>query len=67
MPVARVTEVIGISPLGFKEAFDQALIRAGKTLRNITNIDIKKQSAVVSQNSIQEYRVTCNITFLLDD
>ncbi len=67
MPVARVTEVIGISSLGFKEAFDQALIRAGKTLRNITNIDIQHQSAVVSQNTIQEYRVTCNITFLLDD
>jgi len=67
MPVARVTEVIGISSLGFKEAFDQALTRAGRTLRNITHIDILKQSAMVSRNTIQEYRVTCHITFLLDD
>ncbi len=67
MPVARVTEVIGISTLGFKEAFDEALIRAGKTLRNITNIDIIKQSAAVQKGSINNYSVTCNITFLLED
>jgi len=67
MPVARVTEVIGISPLGFKEAFDEALIRAGKTLRNITNIEIMSQSATVEKNTINNYSVTCHITFILDD
>jgi len=67
MPVARVTEVIGISPRGFKEAFDESLIRAGKTLRNITHIEILKQTATVERNVIKNYFVTCNITFLLDD
>jgi len=56
-----------MSPRGFKEAFDEALIRAGRTLRNITHIEILQQSAVVHKGSIQDYRVTCNITFILDD
>jgi dodecin len=67
MSVARVTEVIGMSPRGFKEAFDEALIRAGRTLRNITHIEILQQSALVHKGAIQDYRVTCNITFILDD
>ena len=67
MPVARVTEVIGISPIGWKEALEEALDRANRTLRNITNIQILSQHAVVENGKIREYRVTCNITFILED
>jgi hypothetical protein len=67
MPVARVTEVIGISPIGWKEALEEALDRANRTLRNITNIQILSQHALVENGKIREYRVTCNITFILED
>ena len=48
MTVARVTEVIGMSPLGWKEALDEALNRANKTLRNITHVEILRQDATIS-------------------
>lgn len=67
MAVARVTEVIGLSPLGFKEALEEALDRANKTLRNITHLEILRQNAKIDDGKIREYRVTCNITFILED
>lgn len=67
MAVARVTEVIGISPLGWKEALDEALNRASKTLRNITHVQIMGQDANIEKGRIREYRITCNFTFILED
>jgi len=67
MAVARVTEVIGISPMGWKEALDEALHRASRTLRNITQLEILRQNATIDNGRIKEYRVTCNITFTLED
>jgi hypothetical protein len=67
MAVARVTEVIGISPLGWKEAMDEALNRANRTLRNITHLEILKQDAMIVNGKIMEYRVTCHFTFILEE
>ena len=67
MAVARVTEVIGISPLGWKEAMDEALNRANRTLRNITHVEILKQGANIVNGNITEYLVTCHFTFILED
>ena len=67
MAVARVTEVIGISPLGWKEAMDEALNRANRTLRNITHLEILKQDATIVIGKIMEYRVTCHFTFILEE
>ena len=67
MAVARVTEVIGISPHGWKEALDEAFNRANRTLRNITLIEILRQQAVIENSKIKDYRVTCNVTFILED
>ena len=67
MAVARVTEVIGISPLGWKEAMEEALNRANRTLRNITHVEILKQQGTIVSGKITEYRVTCHFTFILED
>ncbi len=67
MAVARVTEVIGISVEGFKEALEEALDRANKTLRNITNLEILRQNVTIENGRIKDYRVTSNITFILED
>jgi len=66
MAVARVTEVIGISPLGWKEALDEALNRASRTLRNINHVEIMRQEATIENSKIKDYLVTCNITFVLE-
>jgi flavin-binding protein dodecin len=36
MAVARVTEIVASSPDGFREAVDEGLARASRTLRGIT-------------------------------
>jgi hypothetical protein len=66
MAVARVTEVIGISPLGWKEALDEALNRASRTLRNINHVEIMRQEATIENGRIKDYVITCHITFVLE-
>ncbi len=66
MTVARVTEVIASSKVGWEDAALQALSRAAKTLRGITGIEILRQNAKVENGRIVEYRVDCRITFILE-
>jgi len=66
MSVARVTKVVASSPHGWKEAVDEAIKRAAKTLRNITGLEILEQKAMIEDGRIIEYRVTINIMFWLE-
>ncbi len=67
MAVARVTQVVSSSTKGWQEAVQDALKRANKTLRNLTGIEIVSQKAKIQDGKIAEYRVTMNITFILED
>lgn len=66
MAVARVTKVTAASPSGFQEAVNEALARASSTLHGITGLEIVSQKAKVENGRISEYRVTVEITFILD-
>ena len=66
MAVARVTEVIASSPDGFREAVEEGLGRATKTLRGITGLEVIGKRVKVDRGLIVEYRVDMKITFLLD-
>lgn len=67
MAVARITEIIASSHEGFKEAAEEGLVRAAKTLRGITGLEITDKRVKVDQGQIVEYRVGLRIIFLLDD
>ena len=67
MAVARVTEVIASSPDGFREAVEDGLRRAARTLRGITGLEILGKRVKVERGLISEYRVDMKITFLLDE
>jgi dodecin len=67
MAVARVTEVLASSPVGWTEAVQEALARARKTLRGITGLEVAWMKAKVVDGKITEYRVSVNITFILED
>jgi len=67
MAVARVTTIIGSSPKGWQDAVSEALKRANKTLRNLTGIRVLEQTAHIEKGKITEYRVTMEITFILED
>ncbi len=66
MAVARVTKVTAASPDGFDAAIREGLNRASKTLRGITGLHVIEQKAKVENGRIAEYRVTMEITFVLE-
>jgi hypothetical protein len=64
--VARVTEIIASSPEGFREAVEEGLERAARTLRGITGLEVLAKKVKVERGLIVEYRVEMKITFLLE-
>ena len=66
MAVARVTETIASSPDGFREAVEEGLARATRTLRNISGLEIIGKRVKVDRGQIVEYRVDMKIVFLLE-
>ena len=67
MSVARKTIVVASSQEGYHDALNQAVARAAKTLRGITGLEVASQKAKIENGKITEYRVECQITFLLDE
>ena len=67
MAVARVTKLTAASPKSWQDAVDQGLRRANKTLRGLTGLEVVSQKAHIEKGKITEYRVTMEITFILED
>lgn len=66
MAVARVTKVTASSTSGFQDAVKEGLSRAASTVRGITGLEIVSQKAKVENGAITEYRVTMELTFVLE-
>jgi len=66
MAVARVTEIIASSPDGFREAVEEGIARAVRTLRGITGLEVLGKRVKVERGLIVEYRVDMKITFVLE-
>jgi dodecin len=66
MAVARVTKITASSTSSFQEAVNEGLNRAASTLRGITGLEVIAQKAKVEDGRIVEYRVTIEVTFVLD-
>jgi flavin-binding protein dodecin len=67
MAVARITEIVAASSIGFDDAVKVGIERAAKTLRGMTGMRVVDQKAKIVEGAISEYRVTMSITFVLDD
>jgi flavin-binding protein dodecin len=66
MAVARVTRVTSASTDGWQAAVNEGLSRASATVRNITGLEVVSHKAKVEEGKIVEYRVTMDITFILE-
>jgi flavin-binding protein dodecin len=66
MPVVKIVELIGSSPVGWNEAAENALKEAAKTIMHIKSIHIKRCTAKVENNKIVEYRAVVKIAFIVD-
>ncbi len=67
MAVARVTRITSSSPTSWQDAVQEGLKRANKTIRGITGLEVVSQKAKIVEGKITEYRVTVDMTFILED
>jgi dodecin len=67
MSVARVTQITASSPKGFDDAVRSGIERANRTVRGISGLHVVEQKAKVEHGKVAEYRVTMDVTFILDD
>ena len=67
MSMLKVIEVLAESDKSFEEATQNAVTKAGESVRNIKSIYIKDMNASVENNKIVSYRVNAKISFLLED
>ncbi len=66
MAVARVTKITASSKKGFEDAIRTGLKRAATTVRGITGLEVVSQKAKVVDGRIAEWRVTMEVTFILE-
>jgi len=62
-----VTQITASSPKSFDDAVKGGLERASRTVRGITGLRVVEQKAKMDKGKITEYRVTMDVTFLLDE
>ncbi len=67
MSVARVTEISSSSTTSFEDTIKTGIARASKTIRQVEGAWIKEQKVVVKDGAINEYRVSMQVTFVLED
>ena len=65
--VARVTEISAASPESFDAAVKVGIERATRTLKNVEGAWVKEMKVVVTGDQVTEYRVSMQVTFILDD
>jgi flavin-binding protein dodecin len=66
MAVARVSKITASSKKGWEDAAKGGLKRAAETIRGITGFEVISQKAKVDKGKILEYRITMEITFVLE-
>ena len=66
MAVARVSKITAASSKSFQEATEAGLKRATKTLREVTGFEVLSLKGKVEKGKITEYRVTLEVTFILE-
>lgn len=66
MSVVKIVELIGSSPDGWKEATENAIKEAAKTIRNIKSVHVKRCTAKVENNKIVQYKAVVKIAFIVE-
>lgn len=61
MAVVKVIELAGTSTKSWEDAVRQVVGEASRSLRQITGVDVVKQTAHVDDGRISEYRAAVNV------
>ena len=66
MAVVKVVELIGTSESSWEDAVQHAIDEAGKTIRNITGVDVLGFKAEVKDGKIKMYKANVKIAFTVE-
>ena len=65
--VYKVTELVGSSTKSIEDAIQQAVERAGKTIRNMRWVEVGPIRGYIENGSVRYYQVAVKIGFTLDE
>lgn len=63
MWISKVSDVIGSSPESFEDAARSVLVRANRTLRGTTGLEVVEKSVKTENGTISEYRIRLRLSF----
>jgi len=64
--VYKTVELVGSSPKGVDPAIDNAITRAGKTIRNLDWFEVKEIRGHIKDGKIAHYQVKLSVGFKLE-
>ena len=64
--IYKKIELVGSSPNGIEEAVNNAIDRAGKTIRNMGWFEVAEVRGGLENNKIAHWQVTVKVGFTLD-
>lgn len=67
MATEKHLTLTGISNVSWKDAINQTISEASKTIDYISSIKVVEQKAKIDGNKIIEYYATIDLSFLIDD
>ena len=66
MAVIKTIDLVGVSSESWRDAANQALAEASRTIRGITAMDVIETSCNVSEGQISEYLTHVRIQFRIE-
>ena len=64
--IYKKIELVGSSPNGIEDAVNNAITRAGKTIRNMRWFEVAEVRGHLEDNKVAEWQVTVKVGFTLD-
>lgn len=61
----KVIEVIGVSDTSWEDAVGQAVAKASESVKGITGVEVKAQTARVSEGKVVQYNATVKLAFVV--
>jgi len=66
MTIYKIIDIVGTSDKSFANAAKNAVIEAGKTVRNIRRAEVTKLDVKVENDKVVLYRAEMNISFEIE-
>jgi flavin-binding protein dodecin len=67
MAVIKVVEIVGTSTKSWQDAAESAVKAAAQSVRHITGVDVIRQTAIVDEGRIAEYRAAVHVAFRVEE